>query len=88
MATELDRESKVLIYVIGTLCELRDKGFVGGGLDLAEAGQAEFAALKASGFRPTEDEIRRAMQDAHPERRVMRNAPWCGEPKPQPGDGQ
>lgn len=59
----LKRDEQVLIFVIGTAEGLKAKGLLTGGpADLAPAGRAEYERLKASGFRPTDEEIQAAMR--------------------------
>lgn len=61
-AEKLTRKENVLIYVVGTIDGLRDKGLVQGGCTLGAAGAAIFRQLKDSGFRPTNAEMDEAMQ--------------------------
>lgn len=58
---QLDRMEKVIVYVIGTLEELKEKGLVEGPEPLTESGRAVFAELKEQKFTPTEDEINQVM---------------------------
>lgn len=58
---ELSHDAKVMLFAIGILNDLRDKGLVAGGIDLSEHGQRNFELLKASGFQPSEMELKGAV---------------------------
>ncbi len=59
--SDLSHKSKVLLYVIGELNSLRDKGFVKGGIFITPQGEEQLKQLRESGFKPTEDEIHAAI---------------------------
>lgn len=59
MKNELDQlgeEAKAALYVIGVMMELQDRGLVGG-TTVSAKGICHFDQLRASGFRPTEEQI-------------------------------
>lgn len=59
---DLTREEKVSLYVIGILDGLKHKGLVKGGwCQISEDGEKTLAALRASGFQPTSEEIEGCM---------------------------
>lgn len=56
----MTREHQVMLFVAGRLSDLQDKGLVElTGLRVTAKGQAEYAVLVASGFKPTQEEINR-----------------------------
>lgn len=58
----LSRNHKVMIFVLGTCEKLASKGLLTGGrFQLDPRGQSIFESLKQSGFRPTDHEIKVAM---------------------------
>lgn len=57
---ESDRAAQVVLYAMGTMHELEQAGLVTMYRRLSPAGLAQYERLKASGFSPTEDEIREA----------------------------
>lgn len=62
MLDQLTREDKCIIFVLGTLGDLKDKGLVeGGALANSPAGTALYDQLKADGFEPTNDEVEWAL---------------------------
>lgn len=57
----MSREEKIIVYVMGILDSSIQTGTVRGGrFRLDKAGRKEFESLKASGFRPTKQEIETA----------------------------
>ena len=55
-----DRLQKILLFVLGTMHELRLKGYVQGtdnSPDLTDEGMSQFYHLRASGFTATNEEI-------------------------------
>lgn len=59
---EQDRITKAILYVQGSLDELKTNGYVkGGSTQLSIKGYTAYLALKADGFRPTKEEITLAM---------------------------
>ncbi len=62
---DLGAESKALLYVLGCLRDLHEKGLVefrGGGChDITDEGMAVFHELKASNYHPTPEEINYAV---------------------------
>lgn len=57
MTDEMTRGEKTMLYVIGTLNDLRSRGLVAGGFDLSTIGNEAYKSLVASGFKPTDEEI-------------------------------
>lgn len=60
--SEMSHESKVMLYLIGVLNGLRDKGLVAGGHELTPYGQWVYELLIASGFKPTDDEMQSGLR--------------------------
>ena len=59
---KIERIKKVIIYTIGSLDELRDIGLVTGGQHtLSEEGKEKLKELEKSGFKPSDDETRKAI---------------------------
>lgn len=58
----MTHKDKVVLFVMGTLQDLKTKGFVEGGLDLSESGYAAFVALKGEGFSCTQEEMEEVMR--------------------------
>ena len=55
----LEAAAKAVTYTLGVLGDLCDKGILEGGkFRLTEKGRADYAILKASGYKPTEEEMR------------------------------
>lgn len=58
-----DRITKSILFIQGSLDELKANKYVeGGNTQLTEKGYTAYLALKASGFRPTKEEIALAME--------------------------
>lgn len=57
----LECGERTILYVLGLLEELREKGMVSGPTMLTPEGRALLPHLKASGFNPTTEEINEAM---------------------------
>lgn len=61
MLADLTHEEKVILYVMGVLEELKHKGLIEGRGPLTDEGLKTIAELKASGFEPTDKEVKDAM---------------------------
>ena len=60
---EWPRAEQVLLYVIGLLDDLKDRRLVvGGKFSTSKGGRKIFEAMKADGFRATEQEIQSVMK--------------------------
>lgn len=58
----MNRQAKTILFVLGKLRELKEKGLVeGGNLEQTLKGRFEYEMLVQSGFQPSEEEIHRAM---------------------------
>lgn len=58
----LTHESKVMLYVIGVMDDLKRHGLVEGGHDISDEGRETLEQLRASGFKPTDDEMQAAVR--------------------------
>jgi hypothetical protein len=57
-----DRMTKAILYVVGTLEELKKNEYIkGGNVEISSKGSEGFKLLKESGFKPTKEEIDMAM---------------------------
>jgi len=59
---DMPRGLKVMIYVVGTLNELKALGLVRGPDRLTVNGEMYFTILKAQGFEPTTEEMQEALE--------------------------
>lgn len=53
----LTRSQCVLLYVMGQMSELEDKGLVHGGYRMTDKGFEHYRELVDSGFQPTQEEL-------------------------------
>lgn len=56
----MNRKSEVLLYVIGELADLQEKGLIVGGQQMTKDGFRYYQRLKETGFKPTEEELKNA----------------------------
>jgi hypothetical protein len=62
-AEPMTREEQVMLFILGTMQGLIDKGLVKGGwVRLSPTGMDEYRALAATGFSPTDAEIEGCMR--------------------------
>ena len=59
---EMERKAKILLYVIGTLQDLKQEGMVSGGANLSEKGYQAYLGLRNAGFRPNDAELKSCMR--------------------------
>lgn len=58
MAPKKERLANVMMYVVGMLTDLKDKGLVSGGFEMSEEGYEQYRQLRDSGFEPTPEELK------------------------------
>jgi hypothetical protein len=61
-SNELSREAQVMLYTLGTIADLQAMGFTDGPEIIKPEGRAVLLKLKESGFSPSPDETKWAME--------------------------